>query len=139
MNALNTLLAAALMLSVTLSPCRATEAAPQQSPRQVLLERIAAIPAYAIHEESPEQFMKRLSEGAFRHDADRGISYLQIGGDGCFCPRLFIYSPEHGLHVIIDSPDGFEDEPAHHALYRYDAEGNVLRFSGVFLCPMGDV
>ncbi len=79
------------------APAAAAQSSGQQ--RQAFIERIAALPAYIVHEESPENFRQRLHQGEYF--CTGGKNYLHISGDGTFGRRVFIGLADGTLKVNI--------------------------------------
>ncbi len=99
--------------------------------RQALIARVAALPAYLVHEGSPASFQQQLRRGDFCHDSVRGTSYLSINGDGSFGRRVFIAHRDGSLNVKMHE-DGRTE------LYRYNAKEQCLEELSVTLMPLGD-
>ncbi len=99
--------------------------------RQAFVARIAALPSYLVHNETPVAFRKRLQKGNFHYVEDRGISYLYIGGDGTFGRRVFIGYRNGKLDVNI-----LEGKQAE--LYRYNELEQCLEQKSITLLPLMD-
>ncbi len=97
--------------------------------RLALIGRLAALPPYLVHEETPQAFHRQLYRGNFCYDAAKGTSYLNISGDGTFGRRLFIEHRDRSLEVIMN-------EGGHAELYRYNTKEQCLEQLSVTLQPI---
>ncbi len=97
--------------------------------RQAFIGRIAAMPAYLVHEESPQAFRNRLWRGHFSYDVDRKTSYLSIDGDSRFGKRVFIGHKDGSLTIHIS-----EGKIAQ--LYRYNWKEQCLEELTTPLVPL---
>lgn len=82
-----------------------------------LRDCIKALPAHSWHEETTEEFKKRIDNAILFTDATDQKQYISITGDGVFSQRLFILDQRQGTLKIIDRkelPNGeFPDTDAY--------------------------
>lgn len=72
---------------------------------------ILSFPAYALHEESVENFRQDIEKATVGKDPGTGKEYLDWPGDGCHTPAIYILDRTGQTLGIIRHYNGFEGIP----------------------------
>lgn len=98
--------------------CSTTHApAAQHVPEKAaIIQRILSLPAFSLHEESVEDFRKRLETAStYTPLPEEGAAILAIGGDGVRGERLFRMEKDGTLHILEHDWEETKRDAAGHA------------------------